>query len=323
MTTHASQRDHLARLEDSSIHYLFQFLEDSELYDFSFTCVRLHKPALSVLLLRRDIPDPLDTVEICLPDQENTLRVLRKTTYRLLEEMPHLLQLFEEIKSVEEISLILAGSLERNLRDMNLECGPGLAADIFPCSDVVSFFHDAVAKQCISFKVENPIFRSEASNRPAKANARRSPSFLLRKILKRSREMDMTALARWDSVKYRPKPHTGHAETSIRHFHLQTTLLLFPGAAGWTFSILRYSPIVSLHISESGLSVSHWDWDLIASKLNDAVPSLREFHLDDREIQPDCLVQMLKRFSGLTSLHLGSQMYVYFKYPHLFPSVGH
>ncbi|KAJ7832780.1 hypothetical protein B0H14DRAFT_2802551 [Mycena olivaceomarginata] len=31
---------------------------------------------------------------------------------------------------------------------------------------------------------------------------------------------------------------------------------------------------------------------------------------------------MLKRFPGLTSLHLGPQMYVYFKFPHLFPSVG-
>ncbi|KAJ7300799.1 hypothetical protein DFH08DRAFT_1090466 [Mycena albidolilacea] len=356
MTTHASQRDHLARLKDSNIHYLFQFLEDSELYDFSFTCVRLHKPALSVLLLRRHIPDPLDMVEICLPDWENTLRVLRvalflptirqlslrfspgilpgivpwgtlpppltvdqlqETTYRLMEEMCHILRLFEKLKFVEEISLILPGSLEWNLRDMNLECGPGLAADIFSWSDVVSFFHHAVAKQCTLFKVENSIFKSEVSTRPAKANARRSPSFLFRKILKRSREMDMTALARWNGVKYRPEPHTGHAESSIRHFHLQTTLLLFPGAAGWTFSILRYSPIVSLHIS--GLSVSRWDWDLIASKLNDAVPSLREFHLDDQEIEPYCLVQMLKRFSGLASLHLGPQMYVYLKYPHLFP----
>jgi hypothetical protein len=32
---------------------------------------------------------------------------------------------------------------------------------------------------------------------------------------------------------------------------------------------------------------------------------------------------MLKRFPGLTNLHLDWQLYVYFKYPHLFPSVGH
>ncbi|KAF8210972.1 hypothetical protein K438DRAFT_100985 [Mycena galopus ATCC 62051] len=133
----------------------------------------------------------------------------------------------------------------------------------------------------------------------------------------------MSALARWDGVKYRPRlePHAaaGRLESSITHFCIGSTLLLFPAAAGWTFSVLKNSPIVSLRIS--GLEISQWDWDLIGPKLVDAVPNLLELHFDDRRIHPGRLVWMLRRLPRLTGLTLGPHMSIHLEHPHLFAAL--
>ncbi|KAJ7208758.1 hypothetical protein B0H12DRAFT_429439 [Mycena haematopus] len=315
------------------------------------TCVQMHKPSLSMLLSRRNIPNPLDTVDIQLHAMSNTLQVLRtalfvptirrlllrfstrifwnagpflplsvsqlqETTDHLLEEMRQLRRLFTKLQSVDEIILILPGSLEWNLRDVNLERGE--TSDILPWSHVISFFQHAVEQHCSSFTVETSPFQNKPRFPPLRATTR-SLSGLFRKVPKRNRELDMSALARCDGVKYLPQtgPATARTGSSIRYFHIRTTLLLFPGAAGWTFSTLRNSPIVSLHIS--GLSISRWDWDLIAPKLSGAVPNLLELDFDDREIHPDCFMEMLRGFSRLTSLTIGPHMFVDLRYPRLFP----
>ncbi|KAF8210969.1 hypothetical protein K438DRAFT_1959174 [Mycena galopus ATCC 62051] len=354
MTTQPSQRqNHFAGLPDSSIRCILQFLEDRELFDLSMTCVQMHKPALSMLLARHNIPDPLDEVEIWFPDlwplrvlrialfvptinrlslrfsspgtfppwapyPPLTVEQLQTTIACLLGEMRHLRRLFSKLESIHEIILTFPGSLEWNLRDVNLERGD--SADVFPWPQIVSFLHHALTNHCTSLKVESSTFWSQARVRPGNA-AGRSLSALFRRFLHRDREMDMSALARWDGIKYRPRmqPHAaaGSSGGSLTHFHLQSTLLLFPSAAGWTFSILQNSPIVSLHIS--GLEISRWDWELIAPKLVEAVPNLLELHLDDRSIEPDCLMQMLRRLPRLTNLTLGSLMSVYVKHPLLFP----
>ncbi|KAJ6580749.1 hypothetical protein B0H19DRAFT_1369262 [Mycena capillaripes] len=357
MAAHSGQSNHLSSLSDSAIWCIFQFLEDSELYDFSMTCVRMHKPALSMLLSRRSIPDPLESVDIHVGDMSNTLQVLRialflpsirqlslrfspgitpslvepflpltvdqlrTTADVLLGEMLRLRRLLAKLTSVDEITLILPGSLEWNLRDINLERGD--TSDIFPWLPVISFLEEIAGNHCTKFKVLNSSFRTQARTvtRPAKATGGSLPH-IFRRIVKRDREMDMTALARWNIMQYRPHKYP-HADTirtgsSLTHFHIQTTLLLFPGAAGWTFSTLKHSPVVSLHIS--GLSVSRWDWGPIASKLVDAVPDLLELNFDDTQIEPERFVWMLNRLSRLTTLKIGPRMSVYLTYPRLFPA---
>jgi hypothetical protein len=96
---------------------------------------------------------------------------LQETTDVLLKEMRHLRRLVKKLKSVEEITFILPGSLEWNLRDMNLERGPGILSVVFPWPDVVSFFQHAVGKHCTSLKVESSRFRSQTSIRPARATS--------------------------------------------------------------------------------------------------------------------------------------------------------
>ncbi|KAJ6504463.1 hypothetical protein DFH09DRAFT_1439902 [Mycena vulgaris] len=114
----------------------------------------------------------------------------------------------------------------------------------------------------------------------------------------------MSALARWDGSKYcPPKSPVIHAGNHITTFSITTTLLFFPGCAGWTFSVLQRSPIFTLHIS--GLNISRSDWDQVASKLAGAVPNLVELDFDDRQISPDCLMWLLYRLSRLTTLTIG------------------
>ncbi|KAF8210899.1 hypothetical protein K438DRAFT_1929123 [Mycena galopus ATCC 62051] len=352
MTTQPSPQNHFTGLSDSSVRCILQFLDEPELYNLSMTGVQMHQPALSMLLARHNIPNPLDEVEIRLPDIE-VLRVLRvalfvstikrlllrfspgifpwiaspyppltmdqlqATADCLLREMRHVRTLFSSLTSIDEITIILPGSLEWNLRDVNLERGD--SADVFPWPQIVSFLQHALAKHCTLLKVENSTFRTQTLVRPGNAT-RRSLSGLFRKLLQRDRRMDMSALARWDGVKYRPcmEPHAaaGHSHGSLTHFYLQSTLLLFPSTAGWTFSVLQTSPIVSLHIS--GLEISRWDWELIGPKLVDAVPNLLELHLDDQRLEPDCLVKMLRRLPRLTSLTLVTHMSIELIHPHLF-----
>ncbi|KAJ6530874.1 hypothetical protein DFH09DRAFT_1184033 [Mycena vulgaris] len=341
--------DALSSLSDSNTRYIFQFLEDAELYDLSMTSPRMHKLALSVLLARRNIANPLDSAVIHLGDQSNTVQVLRialfvpsikqlsiwfspgvtqwdlppfppltveqleKTATDLFREMVQLRRLLQKLKSVDEITLILPGSLEWNLRDVNLERGS--TSDVFSWSPVLFCLQEILAKQCISFGVEaSPFWMHALLPRPDNA----SGHHLLRKLLKRRRAMDMSALARWDGSKYRPhKSPVIHAGNHITTFSITTTLLFFPGCAGWTFSVLKRSPIVTLHIS--GLNISRSDWDQVASKLAGAVPNLVELDFDDRQISSDCLMWMLNRLSRLTTLTIGRYMSVYLTHPRIFP----
>ncbi|KAJ7654638.1 hypothetical protein DFH06DRAFT_518436 [Mycena polygramma] len=353
----AASENPLARLSDATTRRIFQFLEDSELYDLSMTCTRMHKPALSMLLCRRGIPNPFDSVDLLLGDMSNTLQVLRvalflpsikrlslrfspgitpgsmvapfppltlvqlqATADDLQTEMRRLDRFLRKLESVRDITLTLPGSLEWNLRDVTLELGD--TSDIFAWSPVVSFLQEIVEKHCTSLRVTQSPFwaQSRSVARPANATRLRSLPDLYKKITKRKLEPHLTALARWDGVKYHPHKHPLTHTSHITHFHIESTVLLFPGAAGWTFSVLKSSPIISLRLS--GLSIDRWDWDLISSKLVHAVPNLLELDIDDREIEPDCLIWMLNRLSKLTALRVGPRMSVYLTYPRIFPSVG-
>ncbi|KAJ7147723.1 hypothetical protein C8R43DRAFT_1010491 [Mycena crocata] len=143
---------------------------------------------------------------------------------------------------------------------------------------------------------------------------------VIEKLFRQRKERDDTSsLARRTGKKYRPgkpPPPQSTASTRITSFDIETTFLLFPGAAGWTFSLLDHSPLVSLHIS--GLNVSRSDWDQIASKLADVVPNLFDLHFDDLRISPDCFMRLLNRLSRLTSLTIGSCMSAYLTHPRLF-----
>ncbi|KAJ7036633.1 hypothetical protein C8F04DRAFT_1394206 [Mycena alexandri] len=346
----------LSRLSVSHIRYIFQFFEDSELYDISFTCLRLHEPALLVLLSRRNIPDPLEKVEIRLGEIDNTLQALRvalflpsikqisvsfsqevipgmvtvmpfppltvdqlqTTTVRLLDEMNRLQRLLQKLQTVGDITLILPGSLEWNIRDVNLERGD--IPDLFSWFPLINLLQETVQKHCISLRVTTSPFWSYGVTRPTAAKGRLVPH-LVRKVFKRTRDTDMSALARWEGITYRPHsiPPTVvlRSPSCLTHFYIQTTLLLFPGTAGWTFSVLKHSPIASLHIS--GLNISQSDWGPIASKIADAAPGLLELDFDDEEIEPDCLVRrLLNRLTRLTSLKIGPRMSVYLTYPRIF-----
>ncbi|KAJ6476387.1 hypothetical protein C8R45DRAFT_378741 [Mycena sanguinolenta] len=345
MTAH----NRLLGLSDSALGYILQFLDDSQLYALSMTCAKLHRSALSMLLLRRGIPDPLDTVDIQLDAVSyGTLQVLRAALFVptirrlllrftpkivtagplalsvaqlqatadcLLEEMRQMRKLFEKLDSIDEITLVLPGSLQWNLRDVNLERGE--TSDIFPWSQVIFFLQRAVRTHCRTFKIEDSPFN--APIRPPRAKKRRLPALLM-KALKWKQAVDMSPLARRDGAKYRPHtgPTTDTSGSSTQHFYLRTTFLLFPSVAGWTFHVLRNSPIVSLHIS--GLSISSQDWDFIAPKLFRAVPDLRELYLDDSNIGPNCLMRMLGDLTRLTSLTIASRMVIYLRFPHLFPA---
>lgn len=146
--------EQLSRLSDSTIQRIFQFFEDAELYEFSMTSRRMHQLALSMLLSRRNIPNPPEKVDIRLGDGSNTLQILRialfMTSIRqlsvrfspgttsgmvgsfpqaaleqlqsavecLLREMGRVNRLLEKLHSVDDITLVLPGSIEWNLRDM-------------------------------------------------------------------------------------------------------------------------------------------------------------------------------------------------------------
>ncbi|KAJ7483480.1 hypothetical protein FB451DRAFT_1364395 [Mycena latifolia] len=355
-----TSNDHssFARLSDLHVRYIFQFLEDAELYDFSLTSLRLHKLALSLLLFRRHIPNPLDKVDVELGDDSNTLQVLRialfvrsirklsiwfspgvsqwaiwppyaaltieqlqSTAERLAGEMLRLRSLLNKLDSVDEITLILPGSLEWNLRDVNLERGS--TSDIFSWSPVLSILQEILGKQCTSFNLEATPFWSNAPvlAHPGKATDKIRRYHPLRKLLKHADGPDSSALARWDGTKYRPQKLADHATnptgTRITTFTIQSTLLFFPALAGWTFSVLKHSPLVSLHIS--GLNISQSDWDQIARRLAAAVPNLLELNLDDKEISPNCLMRLLCHLPRLTSLALGQTMTMYLIYPRIFP----
>ncbi|KAJ7777081.1 hypothetical protein B0H16DRAFT_1504279 [Mycena metata] len=343
-----------SRLSMAHIRYIFQFLEDSELYNISFTCLRLHEPALLVLLSRRNIPDPLEKVDIRLGEIDNTLQALRvalflpsikrisvsfspgvilgtwgpfppltidqlqSTTVRLVDEINRLQRLLQRLQTVGDITLVLPGSLEWNIRDVNLERGD--TPDLFSWSPLITLLQETVQKHCSSLKVAASPFWTHAVTRPRAPKGRLVPH-LVRKVLKRTRDTDMSALARWEGIKYRPHsiPPTIllQPRSCLTHFSIQTTLLLFPGIAGWTFSALKHSPIASLHIS--GLNIFKLDWGPIASKIADAVPDLVELDFDDEEIEPDCLMWMLNRLSRLSSLKIGPRMSVYLTYPRIFP----
>ncbi|KAJ6556542.1 hypothetical protein DFH09DRAFT_1365563 [Mycena vulgaris] len=339
--------DALSSLSDSNTRYIFQFLEDAELYDLSMTSPRMHKLALSVLLARRNIANPLDSAVIHLGDQSNTVQVLRialfvpsikhlsiwfspgvpqwvwppsppltleqleATATDLFREMVQLRRLLKKLKSIDGITLILPGSLEWNLRNVNLERGS--TSDVFSWSPILFCLQEILEKQCISFGVEaSPVWmHAPLLPRPDNASGHR----LLRKLLKRRRATDMSAL---DGSKYRPhKSPVIHAGNHITTFSITTTLLFFPGCAGWTFSVLKRSPIVTLHIS--GLNISRSDWDQVASKLAGAVPNLIELDFDDRQISPDCLMWMLNRLSRLTILTIGRHTSVYPTRPRILP----
>ncbi|KAJ7626739.1 hypothetical protein B0H17DRAFT_560803 [Mycena rosella] len=346
--------DSFVRLPDSSVRYIFQFFEDAELYDFSFTSLRMHKLALSVLLSRRNVPNPLESADIDLGEQTNTLQVLRialfvvsikhlsirfspgifpwiaqpypvltmdqlQSTAESLEgEMIRVRRLLQKLDSVDEITLILPGSLEWNLRDVNLEHG---STDDFSWSPIISCFQDILGKRCTSFTVRACPFWTAAQTvaRPGKASGGLIPQ-LIRKVLKDGDGTDMCALARWDGAKYRPQkpPRPATIRTGVTTFSINTTLLLFPACAGWTFSVLKHSPLVALHIS--GLSISRPDWGQVASKIADAVPNLLELNFDDRKIAPDCLMWLLNRLPKLTSLTIGQKMTVYVIHPRIFPA---
>ncbi|KAJ7474903.1 hypothetical protein FB451DRAFT_1397778 [Mycena latifolia] len=354
----SNRDDVLARLSDSNVGYIFQFLEDAELYDLSMTSVRMHKLALSLLLSRCNIPDPLEWVDIHIGDRKTlqilrvarfipsirqlsirfspgtspwiippypalTLGQLQSTAKGLVLEMGHLKRLLSKLHSVGEITLILPGSLEWNLRDVNLERGS--TSDIFSWSPILSCFQEILGKKCTSFKVEASPFWTQAhvAPHPGKASGG-SMSHLLRKLLRRKNVPDMSALARWDGAKYRPQksPHaaTIRSGTRITTFSIKNTLLFFPPCAGWTFSVLKHSPLVALHIS--GLNISQWDWDQIAWKIAASVPNLLELNFDDREISPDCLMLLLNRLPRLTSLTIGQSMAVALAHPRLFAPFG-
>ncbi|KAJ7664026.1 hypothetical protein DFH06DRAFT_338083 [Mycena polygramma] len=357
MATPTGQKNLFTPLSDATIRRILQFLEDPELYDLSMTSARMHKPALSMLLCRRGIPNPADSVDLSLGDTSNTLQVLRvalflpsikrlslrfspginpgsmvapfppltlgqlqATADDLQTEMRRLDRFLRKLESVRDITLTLPGSLEWNLRDVTLERGD--TSDIFSWSPVVYFLQEIVEKHCTSLKVmQSPFWtQSRSVARPTNGTSLRSIPNLYKKITKRKLEPHLTALARWDGVKYRPRKHPPIDTSRITHFHIESTVLLFPGAAGWTFSVLKSSPIVSLRLS--GLSIDRWDWDLISSKLVHAVPNLLELDIDDREIEPDCLIWMLNRLSKLTALRVGPRMSVYLTYPRIFPSFG-
>ncbi|KAJ7602697.1 hypothetical protein DFH06DRAFT_1488637 [Mycena polygramma] len=298
----AASENPLARLSDATTRRIFQFLEDSELYDLSMTSARMHKPALSMLLCRRGIPNPADSVDLLLEDMSNTLQVLRVALFlpsikRLslrfspgitpgsMTEMRRLDRFLRKLESVRDITLTLPGSLEWNLRDVTLERGD--TSDIFSWSPVVYFLQQIVEKHCTSLRVVQSPFWAQSRSVARPANATRL-ILLYKKITKRKLESGLTALVRWDGVKYRPHNYPLTDTSRITHLHIGSTVLLFPGAAGWTFSVLKSSPIISLRLSD--LSIDRWDWDLISSKLVHAVPNLLELDIDDEEIEPDCLI---------------------------------
>ncbi|KAJ6462388.1 hypothetical protein C8R47DRAFT_1158463 [Mycena vitilis] len=336
----ATSENSLARLSDTNLRRIFQFLEDSELYDLSMTSARMHKAALTMLLCRHGIPNPVDSVDLRLGDMSNTIQVLRvalflpsinrlslrfspgidpgslvspfppltlsqlqATADALHTEMRRLDRLLRRLGSVRDITLTLPGSLEWNLRDVTLERGD--SSDIFSWSPMLFFLQQIVEVHCTSLRVvQSPFWaHSRSVVRPASATRLRS---LYKKMTKRKLESGLTALARWDGVKYHPHKHPLTEASRITHFHIGSTVLLFPGAAGWTFSVLKSSPIVSLRLSN--LSIDRWDWDLISSKLVHAVPDLLELDIDDREIEPDCLIWTLNRLPKLTALRLGPLM---------------
>ncbi|KAJ7155859.1 hypothetical protein C8R46DRAFT_1295949 [Mycena filopes] len=346
----------LSQLSISHIRYILCFLEDFELWDISFTCRRLHEQALSLLLSRRGIPHPLEKVELHLGEEDGSaLQVLRvalflpsvkhlsvefssestgvgivewaltvgqlqSTSNRLLGELDRLRRVLEKLQTVGDITLILPGSLEWNLRDVNLERGD--TSDLFSWLPLISLLHETLQTHCTSLAVTTSPFLpgARAVSRPTAAKGRLVPH-LVRKVLKRSRETDMSALARREGIKYRP--HRLPAAVVLRprsrltHFTIQTTLLLFPGIAAWTFSIIKHSPITSIRLSD--LSISQSDWGAVASKFVDAAPNLLELDFDDAEIEPDCLMWILNRLKRLTSLKIGRHMSVYLTYPRIFP----
>jgi hypothetical protein len=351
----SSNHGGLTPLSDSHIHNIFQFFEDDELYDFSMTSRRMHKLALSLLLSRCGIQDPLHSVDVDFEDLPNALRILRvalfvpsiqqlsvrfstgmaegmnwtlvpfpplslgqlqATAERLSREIDRLRRLLKKLRSVDKITLIFPGSLAWNLRDMNIERS---TADTFSWSQMLFFLHEIVEKPCVSLTVEASTFWRHAYTVPRAAKATGGARYIFRKML-RSNQEDMSALARWDRSKYRPQkpPHTAiRGRSSLTTFSIKSTLLLFPGSAGWTFSVLKHSPLTTLHISD--LSISRSDWEQIAVKLADAVPNLLELDFDDRQISPDCLMWLLNRLQRLTSLALGAEMSVYLTHPRIFP----
>ncbi|KAJ7664034.1 hypothetical protein DFH06DRAFT_1394043 [Mycena polygramma] len=191
----AASENPLARLSDATTRRIFQFLEDSELYDLSMTSARMHKPALSMLLCRHGIPNPADSVDLLLEDMSNTLQVLRvalflpsikrlslrfspginpgsmvapfppltlaqlqATADDLQTEMRRLDRFLRKLESVRDITLTLPGSLEWNLRDVTLERGD--TADIFSWSPVVYFLQQIVEKHCTSLRVVQSISKT-------------------------------------------------------------------------------------------------------------------------------------------------------------------
>ncbi|KAJ7262020.1 hypothetical protein C8J57DRAFT_461302 [Mycena rebaudengoi] len=350
-------RDSFIRLSDSALQYLLQFFDDSDLYLFSLTCCRMHHLALASLLSRRGISDPADTVYINLEVEANALQALRlalfvssikhlslrfspyppyptnsahptllsseqlrSTAQRLFWEMEGCRRLLEKLISVGEMTLIFPGSLEWNLRDVNLECGS--TSDMFQWPLVASFLQAAIDKRCVSLNVANSPFYNYARTLPRPG---RVPASLFghvaKKLLHRGQKTDVSVLARWDGKTYRPKKvplcRDNHLDIRLTTFTLNSSLLLFPPCAGWTFSILSHSPLVSLRLSE--LHISRPDWHHVADRLAAAVPDLLELSLDDRNISPDCLMRLLNKLQNLTRLSLGSHMDVYLTYPRIFP----
>ncbi|KAF7351494.1 hypothetical protein MSAN_01581700 [Mycena sanguinolenta] len=334
-----TQRNHFPRLSDSSIGRILWFLEDSDLYDLSMTCVQLHKPALLMLLSRRKILNPLDTVDIQLDALSNTLRILRvalfvptiqrlslrfsvrsfpnfwgqfstplsmnqmrDATDCLLEEIRQLRGLLDKLESVDEITLILPGNLLCSLCDVHRRDDE--TSDFFPWSHVISFLQHAVGKYCRSFTVENSMFLKQDQASIIRIEKRQLAAPLVKALNAKLKHL------------CRVRPSANREESAIQHFRIGTTLLFLPRIIEWTISILRNSPVVSLHISN--LEISSSDWDLITPLLLGAVPNLLELHLDDLCIHPDRVMHMLRGFSRLTKLTLGSGMSINFASFHPF-----
>ncbi|KAJ7114016.1 hypothetical protein C8R44DRAFT_984575 [Mycena epipterygia] len=346
--------EHLSRLSDSTIQRIFRFFEDAELYDFSMTSRRMHTLALSMLLSRRNIPNPLEKVDIRLGDGSNTLQILRIALFIpsirqlsvrfspgttsgmvgsfpqaaleqlqsvvecLLREMDRLHRLLEKLHSVDDIILVLPGSIEWNLRDMNRSSTSDIG--VFPWSRVLSFLQKILDIHCTSFTVTTSTFMAytpTAIPHPIGGSIHR----LLRQLLHRRQDTDITLLPRWHGIKYSPQNPSDttaiRSSSCVTNFSIENSLLLFPHSAGWTLWILKHSPITSLHIS--GLNISGSDWDRIASRLADAVPNLLELDFDDQQITPHCLLSLLDRLPRLTSLTIGPHMAVYLVHPRIFP----
>ncbi|KAJ6621526.1 hypothetical protein B0H10DRAFT_2017661 [Mycena sp. CBHHK59/15] len=347
--------DHWKNLSDPPLLRILQHLEDVELYVVSMTGRRWHKLALSELLSRHRISDPLETALIHLGENSISLQALRialfvpsirhlslsfspgiqpwmvdpypltreqlrTTAAYLRDEMERCMKLLKRLRSVDRITVSLPGSLEWNLRDVSLERGSTSAG--FDWIPILSFFQAIVEKSCTSLEVRNSHFyaRGRTFSRSGK-----EPTYLLRNFINKIGRIrpkaDFSALARRDGKKYQanklPQILRKSLGSDLTTFSVNSTVLLFPSIADWTFSVLMHSPLVSLNLSK--LSVSEPDWNHIASKLAAAVPNLQELILDDPRISPNCLLWLLNRLSMLTSLSLGSDMVVYLIHPRLFP----